>query len=120
MYAALMTSHEAEVGLWMVLIGADGEITDEELAAMSEAARVRFGDRLAVGEVSVLATQAQQRIERIGARAYLHELVHDLPRSSPQAVLDTAMSIARADSLAPEERDLLRFVARELGLPETL
>ncbi len=113
-----MTRYEAELGLWMVLIGADDEISDEELTAVSDAAAERFDGQLAIGEATVIATRAQQRIEKIGARAFLDEILPALPRDEAHAVLRTAMSIARADSLAPQERELLRVVARELGLQD--
>lgn len=113
-----MTGPEAEIGLWMVLIGADDDISDEEIGAVTEAADQRFGEQLAIGEATVIATRAQQRIEKIGARAFLDEILPALPRDEAHAVLRAGMSIARSDSVAPQERDVLRLVARELGLQD--
>jgi uncharacterized tellurite resistance protein B-like protein len=100
----------------MVLIGADGDITEAELDAMNSAASSRFGNALAVGEVSTLAARAQQRIEQVGQHAFVAELLPHLPRASARDTLVAALGIARADRLAPIERELLEFIAIQLGI----
>jgi tellurite resistance protein len=102
----------------MLLIGADDEISEQELEAVTDAAQQRFGEQLAVGEATVIATKARQRIEKIGARAFLDEILPVLPRDEAHAVLRAGMSIARSDSFAAQEREVLRLVARELGLQD--
>jgi uncharacterized tellurite resistance protein B-like protein len=111
-----MTGPQAEVSLWMVLIGADGDITEAELDAMNNAARSRFGDALPLGAVSTLAARAQQRIDLVGPHAFVGELLPHLSRDTARETISACIDIARADRLAPIERELLEFVAIQLGI----
>jgi tellurite resistance protein len=111
-----MTERQAEISLWMVLVSADGKVTDEELDVMIEAGTTRFGDALPLGEVSTVAARAQQRLDTVGAAVFVGEIVPYLPRSAAREILTTAVGIARADGTSSEEEQLIRHVGRELGL----
>ena len=113
-----MTEREAEIGLWMALVSADGKVTDAELDVMFEAGERRFGSQLRLGEMSATAARAQQRIDRVGAHAYVVEIAPYLPRASARELLATAADIALADGLSSEEEKLIRHVAHVLSIDE--
>lgn len=107
---------EAEIGLCLLLSAVDGEISDEELAALTTRIGELLGDNFSPMKLPALIDRELASIGVYGVDAYVSKLpARILPERRTEA-LRAATLVAIADGLAPEEEEVLRQVAVALEL----
>jgi len=107
---------EAEIGLCLLLSAVDGEISDEELAALTTRIGELLGDNFSPMKLPALIDRELASIGVYGVDEYVSKLpARILPERRIEA-LRAATLVAIADGLAPEEEEVLRQVAVALEL----
>lgn len=107
---------EAEIGLCLLLSAVDGEISDEELAALTTRIGELLGDNFNPMKLPALIDRELASIGAYGVDEYVSKLpARILPERRLEA-LRAAAVVAVADGLAPEEEEVLRQVATALEL----
>lgn len=107
---------EAEIGLCLLLSAVDGEISDEELAALTTRIGELLGDNFSPMKLPALIDRELASIGVYGVDEYVSKLpARILPERRTEA-LRAATLVAIADGLAPEEEEVLRQVAVALEL----
>lgn len=103
----------AEVGLCLLLAAADGEVSDDELLALT----TRIGALLGQDFVAGLEELVERELEDIsagGVDAYVERLPGRIPEPLRFEALRAACEVACADGLSPEEEDMLRDAGKAL------
>lgn len=111
-----MSDVAAEIGLCLLLSAADGEISDEELGALTSRIGELLGDDFAPARLSALVDGELSRIADAGADGYVASLVDRIPAARRQEAMEAACSIACADGLSPEEEEMLRLAGKALDV----
>jgi len=116
---AEQSEHEqrAEVGLCILLAVADGDISEREIAVLSTKLGALLGDDYPAVALGAVVDAELAAMEERGPNRYIASLVEriDVHRRAP--ALETALVVACADGLAPEEERMFRDVGAALGLP---
>ncbi len=107
---------EAEIGLCLLLSAVDGEISDQELAALTTRIGVLLGETFDPMRLPALIDGELERIGGLGVDDYLVELSKRIVPERRYEALRAACAVAIADGLAPEEDEVLRQAARALEL----
>jgi uncharacterized tellurite resistance protein B-like protein len=110
------SSIEAEIGLCLLMSAVDGEISEQELGALSGRVGHLLGDDFDVmllpglvnGELASMATE--------GIDDYVARLPSRIPEERRYEAVRAACVVACADGLAPEEEEVVRQVCRVLEL----
>ena len=110
-------SRHAEVGLCVLLAAADGDISEDEIGAMSSRLGTVLGEDFSAIALAAIVEAEIETMSQIGPDRYVRSLVERLPAARRRIALRGALVIACADGLAPEEESMFRDVAAELGLP---
>ena len=107
---------EAEIGLCLLLSAVDGEITDEELAALTTRIGELLGDNFSPMKLPALIDRELASIGVYGVDDYVSKLPGRILPERRIEALRAATLVAIADGLAPEEEEVLRQVAVALEL----
>ena len=109
-------AREAEIGLCVLLAAADGDISEQEIGALSSRLGAIVGDDCSAIVLGVIVEDEVSRMGDIGPERYVRTLVDRLPEGRRIAALRGALLVACADGLAPEEERMFLDVATELGV----
>jgi tellurite resistance protein len=109
-------ARRAEIGLCVLLAAADGDVSEEEIGALSSRLGKIVGDDTPAIAIAVIVEDEITRMGEIGPDRYVRTLVDRLPEARRSAALRGALVVACADGLAPEEERMFRDVAIELGI----
>lgn len=112
---SLDDAQHAEIGLCVLLVLADGDISEGEIGALSSRLGRLLGDDFSAIALAAIIEGEIDALSRIGPDRYIRRLVERLPEKRRARALRGALSIAFADGLAPEEESMFRDVATELG-----
>lgn len=107
---------EAEIGLCLLLSAVDGEISDEELAALTTRIGELLGDNFNPMKLPALIDRELASIGAYGVDEYVAKLPERILPERRREALHAATVVAVADGLAPEEEEVLRQVAKALEL----
>lgn len=107
---------EAEIGLCLLLSAVDGEISDEELAALTTRIGELLGDNFSPMKLPALIDRELASIGVYGVDDYVSKLPGRILPERRIEALRAATLVAIADGLAPEEEEVLRQVAVALEL----
>jgi uncharacterized tellurite resistance protein B-like protein len=110
------SSAAAEIGLCLLLCAADGEISDEELGALTSRIGQLLGDDLAPVRLSAMVDGELSSIADLGADEYVVRLRDRIPEGRRVEAVEAACSIACADGLSPEEEEMLRLAGKVLDV----
>jgi tellurite resistance protein len=111
----------AEIGLCLLLSAADGEISDDELFALTTRVGHLLGDDFPIDRLGGLVENELRAIEELGADAYVSKLPTRIVIDRRAEALMAACRVACADGLSPEEEEMVRIAARALELdPESI
>jgi tellurite resistance protein len=106
----------AEIGLCLMLAAADGEISAAEIGALSTRLGRLLGDDVGARLLTSVIESEIQALDDLGPDAYIATLVARLPEAARMPTLRSALGVAFADGLAPEEEETFREVAAALGV----
>jgi tellurite resistance protein len=109
-------SKRAEIGLCLMLAAADGEVSDAEVGALSTRLGKLLGDNVTARTIDTYITTEIRALDDLGPDGYIATLVERLPEPQRMPALRSALGVAFADGLAPEEEDTFREVASALGV----
>jgi tellurite resistance protein len=112
-------ARHAEIGLCVLLAAADGDISDGEIGALSSRLGSLVGDEFPAIVLGAIVESEISRMSELGPDRYVRTLVDRLPQARRLAALRGALVVAYADGLAPEEEQMFRDVAVELGIERT-
>ncbi|MBX3187966.1 MAG: tellurite resistance TerB family protein [Labilithrix sp.] len=107
---------EAEIGLCLLLAAVDGEISEEELAALTDRVGELLGDDFDPMRLPGLVEGELATIEEQGVDDYVAALPARIAPERRHEALRAACAVACADGLAPEEEEVVRQVAAVLAL----
>jgi uncharacterized tellurite resistance protein B-like protein len=103
-------SIEAEIGLCLLFAAVDGEISEQELGALSDRLGVLLGDDFDPMLLPALVEGEMGTIEELGVDAYVARLPDRIPVERRVEAVRAACAVACADGLAPEEEEVVRQV----------
>lgn len=106
----------AEIGLCLLLSAADGEISDEELGALTTRVGELLGDDFAPSRLTSIVDGELSSIADVGADDYVAKLPERIPEARRFEAVAAACAIACADGLSPEEEEMLRLAASALAV----
>lgn len=106
----------AEIGLCLLLSAADGEISDEELGALTTRVGELLGDDFAPSRLTSIVDGELSNIADVGADDYVAKLPERIPEARRFEAVAAACAIACADGLSPEEEEMLRLAANALAV----
>lgn len=109
-------ARRAEVGLSVLLAAADGDVSEEEIGALSTRLGRLLGDDVPVIALGLIVEDEIEKMGALGPDRYVKTLVERLPAERRVPALRGALVVACADGLAPEEESMFHDVARELGI----
>ena len=109
-------SIEAEIGLCLLFAAVDGEISEQELGALSDRVGVLLGDDFDPMRLPALVEGEMGSIEELGVDEYAAKLPERIPEERRFEAVRAACVVACADGLAPEEEEVVRQVCGILGL----
>ncbi|HVH43995.1 MAG TPA: tellurite resistance TerB family protein [Labilithrix sp.] len=109
-------ARHAEIGLCVLLAAADGDISEEEIGALSSRLGLLVGDEFPAIALGAIVESEISRMGELGPDRYIRTLVDRLPHERRAPALRGALVVAVADGLAPEEERMFRDVAIELGV----
>jgi uncharacterized tellurite resistance protein B-like protein len=109
-------SIEAEIGLCLLFSAVDGEISDAELAALSDRVGHLVGDDFDVLRLPALVEGELGSMEELGVDDYVAKLPDRIPEMRRYEAVRAACVVACADGLAPEEEEVVRQVCGVLSL----
>ena len=116
-----MDGVKAEIGLCLLLAAADGEISDEELFALTTRVGSLLGDDFPLDRLGALVEGELAAIEEEGADAYVARLAARIEPDRRAEAVRGACKVACADGLSPEEDEMLREACAALDIDvETL
>lgn len=107
-------SIEAEIGLCLLFAAVDGEISEEEVGALSEHMGILLGDDFDPMALPSLVEAEMATIAAIGVDEYIERLPKRIPDPRRLPAVRAACSVALADGLAPEEEEIMRQVCEAL------
>lgn len=107
---------DAEIGLCLLLAAADGEISEDELAALTDRLGELLGDDFDPMQLPPLIEGELGSIEEHGVDDYVAKLPTRLPPGRRYEALRAACAVACADGLAAEEEEVVRQVAEVLDI----
>jgi len=110
------SARRAEIGLCVLLAAADGDISEEEIGALSSRLGSILGDEFSAIALGAIVEDEISKMSEVGPDRYVRTLVDRLPQARRVRALRGALVIAFADGLAPEEEQMFRDVAVELGI----
>lgn len=116
---ALETSRRAEIGLCVLLAAADGDVSEQEIGALSSRLGALVGDEFPAIALGAIVEDEIAKMGQLGPERYVRTLADRLPQSRRAPALRGALVVACADGLAPEEERMFRDVALELGIEST-
>src|SRR5688572_1849304 len=108
----------AEIGLCLMLAAADGEVSEAEIGALSTRLGKLLGDNVNARTIESLITMEIRALDDLGPDEYIATLVDRLPQPQRMPALRSALGVAFADGLAPEEEETFREVASALGVDQ--
>jgi uncharacterized tellurite resistance protein B-like protein len=106
----------AEIGLCLLLAAADGDVSEEEIGALSTRLGTLLGDDYPALAAGVLADGEIDRMGMLGPDRYVASLASRISEPRRKRALRAALVVAHADGLAPEEERMFRDAASALGL----
>lgn len=109
-------SIEAEIGLCLLFAAVDGEISEQELAALSDHMGVLLGDDFDPMLLPALIEGEMGTIEDVGVDDYVAKLPERIPEDRRFEAVRAACVVACADGLAPEEEEVVRQVCGVLAI----
>jgi uncharacterized tellurite resistance protein B-like protein len=109
-------SIEAEIGLCILFSAVDGEISEEELGALSSRVGHLLGDDFDVMRLPALLDRELGSIADKGVDDYVAKLPSRIPEEHRYEAVRAACAVAMADGLAPEEEDVVRQVCGVLDV----
>jgi uncharacterized tellurite resistance protein B-like protein len=109
-------ARHAEIGLCVLLAVADGDVSEREIGALSSRLGSLVGDEFPAMVLGAIVEAEISRMGAIGPDRYVRTLADRLPQTRRLAALRGALVVAFADGLAPEEEQMFRDVAIELGV----
>lgn len=109
-------ARQAEIGLCVLLAAADGDVSEQEIGALSSRLGLLVGDDYPAIALGVIVQAEIARMGELGPDRYISTLVERLPEARRAPALKGALVVACADGLAPEEERMFLDVAQELGL----
>lgn len=109
-------ARRAEIGLCVLLAAADGDVSEQEIGALSSRLGSLVGDDYPAIALGVMVEAEISKMGELGPDRYVRTLVERLPESRRLTALRGALVVACADGLAPEEERMFRDVAVELGI----
>ncbi|MBS2014494.1 MAG: TerB family tellurite resistance protein [Deltaproteobacteria bacterium] len=107
---------EAEIGLCLLLSAVDGDVSDEELAALTTRIGELLGDNFNPMKLPSLIDRELASIGAYGVDEYVSKLPSRILPERRHEALRAATIVAIADGLAPEEEEVLRQAAAALEL----
>src|SRR5689334_24141754 len=107
---------QAEIGLCLLFAAVDGEISELELAALSDHVGVLLGDDFDPMRLPALVEGEMGTIEEMGVDEYVAGLPARIPEEHRFAAVRAACVVACADGLAPEEEEVVRQVCGVLAI----
>jgi uncharacterized tellurite resistance protein B-like protein len=110
------TSIEAEIGLCILFSAVDGEISDPELAALSDRVGELLGDDFDPMRLPGIVEGELGAIGDLGVDDYVAKLPSRIPEARRYEAVRAACKVACADGLAPEEEDVVRQVCDVLAV----
>lgn len=110
------TTIAAEIGLCLLFSAVDGEISDQELAALSSRVGHLVGDDFDVMRLPALVEGELGSMEELGVDDYVAKLPGRIPAARRYEAVRAACVVACADGLAPEEEEVVRQVCGVLAL----
>lgn len=113
-------ARQAEIGLCVLLAAADGDVSEQEIGALSSRLGKLVGDDFPAIALGAIVDDEIARMGQIGPDRYVRTIVDRLPEARREAALRGALRVACADGLAPEEESMFRDVATELGVDGAL
>jgi len=109
-------SIEAEIGLCLLFAAVDGEISEQELGALSDRVGVLLGDDFDPMRLPELVEGEMGTIEELGVDDYVAQLPDRIPIEHRFEAVRAACVVACADGLAPEEEEVVRQVCAILAI----
>lgn len=109
-------SIEAEIGLCLLFAAVDGEISEQELAALSDRVGVLLGDDFDPMRLPALVEGEMGTIEELGVDDYVAKLPERIAEDRRVEAVRAACVVACADGLAPEEEEVVRQVCGVLSI----
>ena len=106
----------AEIGLCLLLAAADGDVSEEEIGALSSRLGTLLGDDYPALAAGVIADGEIDRMGTLGPDRYVASLASRIPEARRKRALRAALVVAHADGLAPEEERMFRDAAAALGV----
>lgn len=106
----------AEIGLCVLLAAADGDVSEQEIGALSSRVGRLVGDEFPVIAIGMIVEGEITRMSELGPERYITTLVDRLPEPRRVPALRGALAVAASDGLAPEEESMFHDVATELGI----
>ena len=110
------SSIEAEIGLCLLFAAVDGEISEKELAALSNRVGHLVGDDFDVMRLPALVEGELGSMEELGVDDYVARLPSRIPEKRRYEAVRAACVVACADGLAPEEEEVVRQVCGVLSV----
>jgi tellurite resistance protein len=109
-------ARRAEIGLCVLLAAADGDVSEQEIGALSSRLGALLGDDIPAIALGMIVQDEITKMADLGPERYIDSVVERLPESRRGRALRGALAVACADGLAPEEESMFRDVATELGI----
>jgi tellurite resistance protein len=109
-------TERAEIGLCLLLAAADGDVSEQEIGALSTRLGALLGDDYSALAAGVIADGEIDRMGALGPDRYVASLAARIPEPRRKRALRAALVVAHADGLAPEEERMFRDAATALGL----
>jgi uncharacterized tellurite resistance protein B-like protein len=109
-------ARHAEIGLCVLLAAADGDISEQEIGALSSRLGSLVGDEFSAIALGAIVESEISKMGALGPDRYVRTIVDRLPETRRIKALRGALVVAFADGLAPEEERMFRDVADELGI----
>jgi tellurite resistance protein len=107
---------QAEIGLCVLLAAADGDVSEQEIGALSSRVGRLVGDEFPAIAIGMIVEGEISKMSELGPERYITTLVNRLPEPRRAPALRGALVVAASDGLAPEEESMFRDVAVELGI----
>jgi tellurite resistance protein len=112
-------ARRAEIGLCVLLAAADGDVSEQEIGALSSRLGTLVGDDYPAIALGAIVEAEISKMGELGPDRYVRTLVDRLPQARRVPALRGALVVAAADGLAPVEERMFRDVAVELGIETT-
>lgn len=111
----MIETKRAEIGLCLLLAAADGDVSEQEIGALSARLGSLLGEDYPALAAGVIADGEIERMGQLGPERYVRALALRIPEDRRRRALHAALLVADADGLAPEEVSMFRDAADALG-----